>query len=196
MSANATIVTDEILAIFGKRGSGAYFGESVSMTEHALQAAYFAQAAGAPDALIVAALLHDIGHLVEEVPGDIAEWTTDAHHEIIGSRWLAQRFRPEVSEPVRLHVPAKRYLLATDAGYFARLSPASVITLKLQGGPMAPREVAQFETERFHQDAVRVRQWDDQGKVGGLKTPPLDSYRRMIEEFMLRPPVEGALRRG
>jgi [1-hydroxy-2-(trimethylamino)ethyl]phosphonate dioxygenase len=173
-------VIDEILALFQKRGSEAYFGESVSMTEHALQAAHFAQVAGAPPALIVASLLHDIGHLVENVPSDIADWTEDAHHERVGSAWLAKRFPPEVSEPVRLHVPAKRYLLATDAGYFSRLSPASVITLKLQGGPMAPGEVANFEAERFHREAVRVRQWDDQGKVAGLKTPGVGDYRALI----------------
>jgi [1-hydroxy-2-(trimethylamino)ethyl]phosphonate dioxygenase len=178
-------VTDEILAIYQKCGSSAYFGESVSMTEHALQAAFFARTAGAPPGLIVAALLHDIGHLVDEVPSDIAEWTMDAHHEQIGGRWLARRFRPEVSEPVRLHVPAKRYLLATDAGYFAKLSPASVITLKLQGGPMAAHEIAEFENEPFYKDAVRVRQWDDQGKVAGLKTPELGDYRAFIEALMI-----------
>jgi phosphonate degradation associated HDIG domain protein len=174
-------VFDETIAIFRKRGSGAYFGESVSMTEHALQAAYFAQIAGAPPGLVVAALLHDVGHLIEDVPDDLADWTVDAHHEQIGSHWLAQRFRPEVSEPVRLHVPAKRYLLATDNKYFAKLSPASVVTLKLQGGPMAAHEVAKFETERYYKDAVRVRQWDDQGKVAGLETPGLSEYRALIE---------------
>jgi [1-hydroxy-2-(trimethylamino)ethyl]phosphonate dioxygenase len=178
-------VTDEILAIYQKCGSSAYFGESVSMTEHALQAAFFARTAGAPTGLIVAALLHDIGHLVDDVPGDIADWTTDAHHEQIGGRWLARRFRPEVSEPVRLHVPAKRYLLATDVEYFAKLSPASVITLKLQGGPMAAHEIAEFENEPFYKDAVRVRQWDDQGKVAGLKTPELGDYRALIEEMAI-----------
>ena len=181
-------ISDEILAIFARRGAGAYFGESVSMTEHALQAAYFARGAAASSALIVAALLHDIGHLVEEVPNDIADWTADAHHEEIGGHWLAKRFRPEVSEPVRLHVPAKRYLLATDAEYFAKLSPASVITLKLQGGPMAAHEVAKFETEPFHKDAVRIRKWDDQGKVAGLKTPGLRDYRAMIEELATNTP--------
>ncbi len=178
-------VTEQILAIFQEGGSSAYFGESVSMTEHALQAAYFARAAAAPPALIVAALLHDIGHLVDDVPSDIADWTTDAHHERVGSRWLATRFRPEVSEPVRLHVPAKRYLLATDAKYFAKLSPASVITLRLQGGPMAVHEVAQFETEPYCKEAVRVRQWDDQGKVAGLKTPSLGDYRALIESLAI-----------
>lgn len=179
-------VGDEILAIFHSRGSGAYFGESVSMTEHALQAAYFAQTAAAPPELIIAALLHDIGHLVDDVSNDIADWTVDAHHERIGSHWLAKRFRPEVSEPVRLHVPAKRYLLATDANYFAKLSPASVITLKLQGGPMAAPEVAEFETEPFYKEAVCVRQWDDQGKVAGLKTPGLSDYLALLEELTSR----------
>ena len=179
-------ITDEILAIFHKRGADAYFGESVSMTEHALQAAHFAQSCAAPPALIVAALLHDVGHLIDDdVPGDIADWTVDAHHEDIGGRWLAQRFRPEVSEPVRLHVPAKRYLLATDAKYFAKLSPASVLTLQLQGGPMAAHEVSKFETEPFHKEAVRVRRWDDQGKVAGLKTPALGDYRTLIEALAI-----------
>jgi [1-hydroxy-2-(trimethylamino)ethyl]phosphonate dioxygenase len=87
---------------------------------------------------------------------------------------------------VRLHVPAKRYLLATDAEYFAKLSPASVITLKLQGGPMAAHEAAEFETERFYKEAVRVRQWDDQGKVAGLKTLELGDYRALIEALTLQ----------
>jgi phosphonate degradation associated HDIG domain protein len=178
-------VSAEILAIFQSRGLAEYFGESVSMTEHALQAAYFAQAAGAQPALVVAALLHDIGHLLEDVPSDLADWTADAQHEQIGGCWLAKRFGPEVSEPVRLHVPAKRFLLATDAKYFAKLSPASVVTLKLQGGPMEAHEVAKFETERFYKDAVRVRQWDDQGKVAGLKTPDLGDYRTLIEELVI-----------
>jgi [1-hydroxy-2-(trimethylamino)ethyl]phosphonate dioxygenase len=175
-------VSEEILGVFERRGASAYFGESVSMTEHGLQAAYFAEAAGAAPGLIIAALLHDIGHLVDDIPSDIADWTEDAHHEQIGAQWLAKRFGPDVSEPVRLHVPAKRYLLATDADYFAKLSPASVITLKLQGGPMAPQELARFESERFHKQAVLVRQWDDQGKVAGLKTPGLDHYRALIEQ--------------
>ncbi len=176
--------SDEILDIFDKRGSEEYFGESVSMMEHALQAAYFAQIAAAPPELVAAALLHDVGHLVEEVPSDIGDWTVDAHHEVIGSRWLARRFPPAVSEPVRLHVPAKRYLLATDAKYFARLSPASIITLKLQGGPMTAQEAARFETEPFFKDAVRVRQWDDQGKISGLKTPGLGNYRALIDALI------------
>ena len=112
-------------------------GLNDSMTAHALQAAYFAQQDGAPAQLVLAALLHDIGHLVQDAPADIADWTVDARHEEIGSRWLARRFGPEIAGPVRLHVPAKRYLCATDPMYLAKLSQASVHTLKLQGGPMS-----------------------------------------------------------
>jgi len=179
-------LADDIFAIFGRRGSGVYFGERISMTEHALQAAYFAREESAPSALVVAALLHDIGHLVDDVPDDLEDWTTDAVHEEVGARWLERRIRPEVAGAVRLHVPAKRYLCATDANYVAMLSHASIVTLKLQGGPMTPAEVLQFETQRYHTEAIRLRRWDDQGKVFGLKTPGLDEYRGLIEEFALR----------
>ncbi|HEY6484452.1 MAG TPA: HD domain-containing protein [Steroidobacteraceae bacterium] len=174
-------MADEVFAIFARRGAGAYFGERVSMTEHALQAAHFAQLQSAPAWLVLAALLHDIGHLVVEVPADIGDWKTDGHHEEIGSRWLERRFSPEIARTVRLHVPAKRYLCATDPDYSARLSPASVITLKLQGGPMSAAGVTQFETEPFYREAVRLRHWDDQGKVAGLRTPSLQQHRDLIE---------------
>jgi phosphonate degradation associated HDIG domain protein len=170
----------DILALYGARGAQAYFGERVSVTEHGLQAAHFAQAEAAPDAMVVAALLHDIGHLLEAVPDDIEDWTLDGRHEEIGAHWLARHFPAAVSEPVRLHVPAKRYLCATDAGYFARLSAASVHTLKLQGGPMSGPEVEQFEAQAFWREAVRLRHWDDQGKVAGLQTLPLAAHAELI----------------
>ena len=179
-------LSDDILSIYQARGGEAYFGEQVSMTEHGLQAAHFAAAEGAPQPLIVAALLHDIGHLLEAVPDAIEDWTVDAHHEELGARWLARRFDAEIAEPVRLHVPAKRYLCATDAHYLAQLSAASVHTLKLQGGPMSPRELPQFEAQRFWREAVRVRRWDDQGKVAGLKTRSLGEYAALIEEVARR----------
>jgi gamma-butyrobetaine dioxygenase len=179
-----TVTTsDEVLSIYERCGAAAYFGETVSMAEHGLQAAHFAQADGASDALVVAALLHDIGHLIESVPDNIADWHSDAHHELTGSRWLARRFGPEVCEPVRLHVPAKRFLCATDPAYFKRLSSASVLTLKLQGGPMSPAEIAAFQAEPYHRDAIAVRQWDDQGKVAGLSTPDLSHYRSLIDRL-------------
>jgi gamma-butyrobetaine dioxygenase len=175
--------SDEVLSIYARSGAALYFGEPVTVSEHCLQAAHFAQAAGAPGALVIAALLHDVGHLLEAVPDDINDWKTDAQHEISGSRWLAARFGPAVSEPVRLHVPAKRYLCATDPGYFSKLSSASVVTLRLQGGPMSSAERAAFEAEPYHHDAVRVRQWDDQGKIAGLRTADFAHYRILIDRL-------------
>jgi [1-hydroxy-2-(trimethylamino)ethyl]phosphonate dioxygenase len=180
-------IAAEVFALFDKRGSGVYFGEAVTMTEHALQTAHFARLDGAPPWLELAALLHDVGHLVEDVPDDIADWVSDAHHENIGSRWLAPRFGAELAAVVRLHVPAKRYLCATDAGYFAKLSPASVHTLALQGGPMSALEVAEFERQPQHRDAVQVRRCDDRGKVAGLATHSLAQYRELIERLAVRP---------
>jgi [1-hydroxy-2-(trimethylamino)ethyl]phosphonate dioxygenase len=178
-------LVEEVFALFDKRGSGAYFGEAVSMTEHALQAAHFARLARAPDWLQLAALLHDVGHLVVDVPDDIADWVSDARHEDTGADWLAPRFGEKVAAAVRMHVPAKRYLCATNTAYFSKLSPASVQTLKLQGGPMSPAEVAAFESQPHFREAVQVRYWDDLGKVAGLSTATLAEHRPLIESLAL-----------
>ena len=173
-------LTEQLWGIYSGRGAGAYFGESVSTLEHSLQAAHFAQESNASDALVVAALLHDIGHLIDAAPADFADWQSDARHEVSGGNWLAQRFGPEVSEPVRLHVPAKRYLCATDPGFLGQLSPASMRTLQLQGGPMSAAEIAAFRLEPFHRDAIQLRRCDDRGKVAGLKTRDFAHYRGLI----------------
>lgn len=173
-------VIDEIFSLYDTRGSAAYFGEAVSMTEHGLQTAHFAELEGAGETVVAAALLHDIGHLIAKVPDDIAEWTVDARHEATGARWLGERFGPGVADPVRLHVSAKRYLCTIDRGYFSQLSPASVLTLKLQGGPMSADEVASFEAESGYREAIIVRLCDDRGKVAGLTTRRLEDYRELL----------------
>jgi gamma-butyrobetaine dioxygenase len=173
-------VYETVATLFGRRGAEVYFGEQVSMLEHSLQTAYFAREEHAPPPLIIAALLHDIGHLVEDVPADIADWHEDAHHEEVGRAWLARYFGPEVSGPVALHVPAKRYLCATDPGYLSCLSSASVLTLRLQGGPMSPAEIAAFEANPHHRDAVAVRRCDDRGKLGNFQAPGLETYRDLL----------------
>jgi gamma-butyrobetaine dioxygenase len=96
---------------------------------------------------------------------------------------LVRRFGPEVCEPVRLHVPAKRYLCATDAAYFDTLSPASIVTLRLQGGPMSRTEADAFEAEQYFREAVTLRRWDDQAKIAGFPTPDFAHYAPLIEKL-------------
>ncbi|MCX7057123.1 MAG: HD domain-containing protein [Proteobacteria bacterium] len=179
-------VFEELAALYAGRALGSYFGEQVSMLEHGLQAAWFATQDAAAPTLVIAALLHDVGHLVEDVPADLEDWQMDAHHENVGALWLSRHFGREVTEPVALHVAAKRYLCATDATYYARLSAASVVTLGLQGGPMSGAEVAAFERNPHYRDAVRLRQWDDQGKLAGFSAPGFEVYRPVIEAALRR----------
>ena len=174
-------IVDEIFHLFAQRGEEAYFGESVSQSEHALQAAHVAEQSGASDALIAAALLHDTGHLTHGLGEDIATQGTDARHEDVGARWLSRYFGPEVTEPMRLHVAAKRYLCAVETDYLAALSPASLESLQLQGGPMTPVEQETFETNPFFRDAVALRKLDDAAKVAGLEVPSLEHYRVYLE---------------
>ena len=166
--------------MYSVQGATIYFGESVTTLEHSLQAAHFARKTNAPDALVAAALLHDVGHLLDAAPADLAEWKADARHEVSGARWLAAHFGPDVFEPVRLHVPAKRYLCAADPNYADQLSSASLQTLKLQGGPMSAAEIRAFQAEPYHRAAISLRRWDDSGKVAGLRTQEFADYRALI----------------
>ena len=175
----------EIRAAFAKRGHEGY-GEGVSQLEHALQCAVVAQRDGASEPLIVATLLHDIGHMLHDLPEDIADQGIDTEHESLGSAWLSQHFGPEVSEPVRLHVAAKRYLSAKEPGYFELLSEASKLSLRLQGGPMSAPEADRFAGERFFAEAVKLRHWDDEGKIVGMATPDLGHFEPMIERCLRR----------
>lgn len=180
-----TDIAAEIVALYGRKG-GMSYGEGVDMNAHGLQAALLAEQEEAGNALIVAALLHDIGHLLHDLPEDIADAGIDTEHESIASAWLSQYFPPAVSEPVRLHVAAKRYLCATESEYLGELSAASVQSLALQGGPMSPAEVAAFAAEPFAEAAVRLRRWDDLAKRTDLATPDFAHYRPMIEAALKR----------
>src|SRR5215831_16227688 len=169
---------EEIIALFESRARTAYLGEAVSQREHALQAAQLAVRDGAGDALVVAALLHDIGYLVG---------SGNEPHEQRGSDWLAQHFGQEVTEPVRLHVTAKRYLCSVDPAYSQCLSRASILSLHHQGGPLSIDESHCFELNRFHQDAIKVRRWDDLAKTPGLAVPePLD-YVPILRRVVIAP---------
>jgi predicted HD phosphohydrolase len=135
---------------------------------------------------VAAALLHDIGHYTNEFGEDYIEQGIDNLHDEAGARVLEGFFPQVVVACVRLHVAAKRYLCTTDPTYFDKLSPASVATLKLQGGPMSRIEVAEFQKNTFHQEAVRVRLWDEAGKVPGMKTPPFDYYAPLLQRVVDR----------
>ena len=176
-------VVDEIFDLFARRGEEAYFGEPVSQLEHALQTAFQAEQANAPDSLIAAALLHDIGHLLHKLPEDIADQGIDAKHESIGGGWLARHFSAAVAEPVKLHVAAKRYLCATDKAYLAGLSPASVQSLTLQGGQMSLEEIRQFETWPCASQSLQLRRWDDLAKLAGRPTPSILQYQSLLEKL-------------
>ena len=168
-------VFEEIAALFADQG-GETYGEGVTIAEHSLQTAALAAGEGAGETLCVAALLHDVGHFLEERDDRFGHHK----HDRTGGDWLAQRFPADISEPVRLHVAAKRYLCATEAEYFALLSQASVHSLSKQGGPMTPEEAAAFAARPFAADALRLRRWDDRGKVAGIEVPPFESYREAI----------------
>ena len=172
---------NEVMRLMWKRGGEAYFGEPVSQLEHALQAAWFATQANSAPALVAAALLHDIGHLLHDLGEDVADEGVDTRHEEAGYDWLLARFGPAVAEPVRLHVAAKRYLCSVDPDYFALLSPASVQSLALQGGPFTPEQAREFERLRWYRDAVQLRRWDDAAKQPGLAVPPLEDYRMLLD---------------
>jgi [1-hydroxy-2-(trimethylamino)ethyl]phosphonate dioxygenase len=178
-----SIVVDEIIELFTKRGGDAYFGEPVTQLEHALQTASQAEQEGASDALIAAALLHDVGHLTHKLPEDVADRGIDGRHELVGAVWLARYFPPAVTEPIRLHVAAKRYLCAVDAEYKRLLSAASVKSLALQGGPMSDDEVREFEASAYAREGVRLRRWDDLAKLVGLKSPGLPQYQSLLEKL-------------
>jgi phosphonate degradation associated HDIG domain protein len=178
-------VVEQILALFADRGAREYMGEAVSMAQHMEQSAACATADGAPESLVIAALLHDIGHFIGEHPIEALENGIDNLHEAAGADYLAQFFPPAVTEPIRLHVAAKRYLCATDAGYLARLSPASVDSLAVQGGPMNAAEIERFEANPHHREAVRLRLYDDDGKVAGLTILPVSAYRETLEAQLI-----------
>ena len=177
-------------AVFSSAEGMEYLGEDVTMIQHQLQAGALALREGLPDALVVAALLHDVGHMVGQFAGEqdasrALAVEVDAHHDASGARWLAQWFAPAVTEPVRLHVAAKRYLVGSEPRYADRLSAASMHTLRLQGGPMGPDEMAAFEALEHGAAAVQLRRLDEQAKDAETHAPTLATHHDLLRRVLV-----------
>jgi len=171
---------EEIERLFVGAGGRAYQGEAVSIATHMLQAGALAEADGAAEQLVAAALLHDVGHLVAPTSTE-----TDARHETTGADWLAKLgFPPSVTEPVRLHVDAKRYLCAIEPTYFDALSTVSRRTLMLQGGVMSDDEAQAFSARAAAQAAVAVRRWDEAAKDPAAPTPAFSHFRPLLQSLV------------
>jgi phosphonate degradation associated HDIG domain protein len=177
----------DICILFGRKGGRAYDGEPVTQLEHALQTATRAEDAGASAALITAALLHDLGHLLNDQGATPTLRGIDDLHQFAALPFLRPLYGDDVLAPIRLHVDAKRYLCATRAGYFDALSVDSKRSLALQGGIFTPQQAAAFIAQPFAADAVSVRLWDDLAKVANAATPPLAHFVVALEAAQRSP---------
>ena len=174
------MVVDQVINLFKAKGDRAYEGEGVSQLEHALQTAHHAERAGAPPALVCAALLHDIGHMLNDRGETPTLRGIDDGHQNAALPFLRPHFPEAVTEPIRLHVDAKRYLCATRPDYYGRLSEDSKRSLALQGGVFAPDEAERFIRQPHAADAVKVRLWDDVAKNPGATTPDLAHFESTL----------------
>lgn len=171
---------DVIHDIYEYKAAGRYGLSQLNQYAHAVQAAELARKSGASDALILASLLHDVGHMIHELGEHPAAGGIDDCHEERGAAWLSKYFGPDVTEPVRLHVAAKRYLCATEPGYLMKLSEDSLESLMIQGGPMSNLEVVQFESQRYFKDAVQLRRFDELAKDPWGSQPLFAEFEKLM----------------
>lgn len=185
MVGNPSLVTEEVFHLLRTAGEQEYLGEGVTQLAHALQTANLAARSGAPDELVVAALLHDIGHLCAPEDAERMKGVGILDHEFVGADFLQERgFSELVTEVIYGHVPAKRYLVSKSQEYTQRLSWASIESLRFQGGPMGESEARGFETQLFFREKIQLRMWDDRAKCPGISVPPLESYYNLIVEHL------------
>ncbi len=173
----ASALRTEICGIYLREGVRAYGLYGINQLQHALQAADHAERMGLPPAMILACLLHDVGHMIHHLGEAPAEDGVDDRHEELGAKWVADRLPRSISEPIRLHVSAKRYLCKAEPGYFESLAKDSVISLHLQGGPMSSDEIADFVARPYAEAAVLLRRIDELAKDQAART-------RSLEEFL------------
>ena len=181
---NATNIVDFIGSIFEKRGDEEYLGEPVTMGQHMLQGATMAEQSSEPDEIIIGTLLHDIGHFTSEFGTFSMEDTEDRYHEDAGAAVLEQFFPKIITDCCRHHVAAKRYLCATDPEYFQKLSTASIHSLNLQGGPMCEAEIKDFEKNPNLKKILKVRLYDDAGKIPDMVTPSFWHFAPLVQKMV------------
>ena len=170
---------EDIAHLLATRGVNQYGREAVSQLEHALQCAQWAEKSGETPATVAAALLHDLGHLLHDLPGSPTLEGVDDRHQYRCLPFLRGQFGEATLAPIRLHVDAKRYLCRREPGYLESLSPDSARSLALQGGPFTEQEAQAFEALPHAQDALRLRRWDDAAKQEGMATPDLAHFLRL-----------------
>ncbi len=177
---------EDIEKLFLDVGHIAYAGEGISQLEHALQCGQLAEQAGAGAALITAALLHDIGHLLNPKGDTPSARGIDDQHQFVASHHLKSLFQQDVVAPVHLHVLGKRALCATEAEYYAALSPDSKRSMTLQGGPLSPHELEEFLAMPYAKDAMQLRRWDDLAKTPNRATPALEHFLTIARSVCVR----------
>jgi len=181
-SPDAVQVVNEIMAMYHKHGGEEYTGEKVSQLEHMVQAAQLAEQQGFDDEVILAAFLHDIGHICEAAHGDneMGGYGIKSHEEI-AARFLAEKgFSEKIIRLVQSHVDAKRYLTCRYPEYYEQLSDASKKTLEYQGGKMTEKEAAVFEKDPLFTLIIQMRKWDEQAKIEGQPLPQLEYYHQLL----------------
>lgn len=181
----AKLTSSALFGVLARASERGYIGEPVSQLEHALQCARLAHDEGADDLMVAAALLHDVGHLVGTEDCESMEGLGVHEHERVGGAYLRSLgMHDAVCDLVAGHVDAKRYLVRRDPSYGARLSPASIRTLKLQGGPMSEQQAVEFERSWKHDRLLRLRRWDDEAKVMGKEVPGLEHYAPLLTALL------------
>ncbi len=178
-------IIETLREIYATKGYETFEGDRrVTQTSHALQSAMIAEAEGATPALVTAALLHDIGRIINPRDRELTDSGKDAKHEEVGRRYLEPWFGPEVTMPIKWHVAAKRYLVATDPAYSGKISPGSTRSLKGQGGLLSPEEAAAFLKQPYAAEGVQLRRWDDRAKRVDVETPPFDHFRAAMRRCL------------
>ena len=156
-----------------------YIGENVTISEHMIQSAMLAEKNNSTSNLVCSSLLHDYGHLILENPDEMVSQKKDDMHEMIGYNFLKNHFIEDVVEPIKNHVKAKRYL-ARNNNYYQILSQASKVSLNLQGGVMKDDEAKEFEKEKYFQDSIKLRRFDEGAKKIGLKVKSIEDYKDLL----------------